>query len=214
MGRLHAGNLRRDHRNRKAGPANRLDRGGKIGLHAFRQNVTTGANRQVNAIESNIPRDGSGLSNAGPLQVLGEDTNLQLRRRAVRGLDGIFGECTENSGHSSTHQQRTARHLGWFGIAHLVRSSWNNTPAAKVYKTYGVLSLSKLHGNGGVKNACFFKRPGGRDCWCFERYRSCGGGALRAGGSEGRGGCAARRPVAISQGGTGKRTARHYCAAC
>ena len=83
MGCLHAGNLGGDHRHREAGAVNRFHRRGEIGLHAFGQNVTAGANRKINAIESNISCDGSRLGNVGPLQMFGEDTNLQLFRCSV-----------------------------------------------------------------------------------------------------------------------------------
>ena len=50
----------------------------QICLDPFGQNMTFGANCDVNAIEPDISGDGGRVANAGPLQVFGEDADLQL----------------------------------------------------------------------------------------------------------------------------------------
>ena len=58
---------RRNHWNLQAGAVNRLHGGGKISLHPFGQNVTFGTNRNVNAIEPDVSRDGGRIADTGPL---------------------------------------------------------------------------------------------------------------------------------------------------
>jgi hypothetical protein len=54
VGALDPGNFRRDHGNGQAGTVRSFHRRGKIRLHAFGQNVTLGANSEINPIEPDI----------------------------------------------------------------------------------------------------------------------------------------------------------------
>ena len=80
MRRVDTHDVAGDHRHLQACAMDRLHGCGKILFYSLGQNVTSGANRDVNSIEPDISGDRGRIADAGPLQVFGEDANLQLPR--------------------------------------------------------------------------------------------------------------------------------------
>src|SRR5271167_2667065 len=99
--------FRRDHGNFQTGAPDSVDGFGKIGFRSFRQNMAIGTNREVNAVEANIPGNRGCLADAGPVKMLREHTNLQLVRDVwlCLYLVGAAGEGVQASRGSRSQQQ-------------------------------------------------------------------------------------------------------------
>src|ERR1700733_6881719 len=80
-----------------------------------------------------------------------------------------------------------ARRDNIFGAESLIMRGPRRSSGVSVYKNIWSIITIQIAWQWWGKNACFFKRPGGRVGWRFQRHRPFGGRALRARGGEGRG---------------------------